>query len=117
MMHIVPSKRPTAAQILRHPWTVRQSQAFDIRMQQSTSQQNLMSQMMHPQHQQQLRPTTKDITDIKGAVNATFRAINSPQAHGIGVGPVIMSELARRRRRGAEKGHNWDQMNIFIMDF
>lgn len=108
-MHISPSKRPTAAQILRHPWTVRQSQAFDIRMHQSTSQQHLtVNQIMHqPSHQQQqLRPTTKDITDIKGAVNATFRAINSPQALGIGVGPVIMSELARRRRRGAEKGHN-----------
>lgn len=108
-MHIAPSKRPTAAQILRHPWLVRQSQAFDIRLQQSTSQHHLMNQMIHHQQahqQQQLRPTTKDITDIKGAVNATFRAINSPQAHGIGVGPVIMSELARRRRRGAEKGHN-----------
>lgn len=106
-MHIAPSKRPTAAQILRHPWTVRQSQAFDIRMQQSTSQQHLVNQVMpQPSHQPQLRPTTKDITDIKGAVNATFRAINSPQALGIGVGPVIMSELARRRRRGAEKGHN-----------
>jgi p90 ribosomal S6 kinase len=107
MMHIAPSKRPTAAQILRHPWTVRQSQAFDIRMHQSTSQQHLMNQVMHqPAQQQHLRPTTKDITDIRGAVNATFRAINSPQALGIGVGPVIMSELARRRRRGAEKGHN-----------
>lgn len=102
-MHISPAKRPTAAQILRHQWTVKQAQAFDIRIQQSTSQHHLMSQMKQPQ---QLRPTTKDITDIKGAVNATFRAINSPQAHGIGVGPVIMSELARRRRRGAEKGHN-----------
>lgn len=99
-MHIIPSKRPTAAQILRHPWTVRQSQAFDTRLMQHVSHQ------IPPQQQQQHRPTTKDITDIKGAVNATFRAINSPQALGTGVGPVIMSELARRRRRGAEKGHN-----------
>ena len=87
MMHIVPSKRPTAAQILRHPWTARQSQAFDIRMQQSSSQQHAINPMVHQPHQ---RPMAKDINDIKGAVNATFRAINSPQALGIGVGPVIM---------------------------
>lgn len=107
MMHIVPSKRPTAAQILRHPWTVRQSQAFDSRSLQQVSQLHLNYHQVSSHHHQQLqRPNTKDITDIKGAVNATFRAINSPQALGIGVGPVIMSELARRRRRGAEKGHN-----------
>jgi p90 ribosomal S6 kinase len=100
MMHIVPSKRPTAAQILRHPWTMRQSQAFDMKMHQANA-----SHMAHHNMMQQ-KPSTKDIIDIKGAVNATFRAINSPQAMGIGVGPVTMSELARRRRRGAEKGHN-----------
>lgn len=99
-MHIVPSKRPTAAQILRHPWTVRQSQAFDEgRIHQLAA----IHQIHHVPIQ---KPTTKDITEIKGAVNATFRAINSPQALGIGVGPVQLSELARRRRRGAEKGHN-----------
>lgn len=97
MMHIVPSKRPTAAQILRHQWTVRQSHAFEVRSQQTSS---------HSLHHVAQKPTTKDIIEIKGAVNATFRAINSPQAMGIGVGPVTMSELARRRRRGAEKGHN-----------
>lgn len=32
---------------------------------------------------------------LKGAVNATFRAIASPQAAN--VGPVGLSELARRR--------------------
>lgn len=104
MMHIVPARRPTAAQILRHPWTVRQSQLFDPRTLQSVPHKPNYYQVAQQQTQQ--RPNTKDITDIKGAVNATFRAINSPQALGIGVGPVIMSELARRRRRGAEKGHN-----------
>lgn len=104
MMHIVPSKRPTAAQILRHPWLVRQSQAFDSRTLQPIPHSHSNYHQIPQQNMQ--RPTTKDITDIKGAVNATFRAINSPQALGIGVGPVIMSELARRRRRGAEKGHN-----------
>lgn len=101
MMHIMPSKRPTAAQILRHPWTVRQSHAFDLRIQQQAASHSGIH------HVTMQKPTTKDITDIKGAVNATFRAINLPQAMGIGVGPVIMSELARRRRRGGvEKGHN-----------
>lgn len=91
MMHIVPSKRPTAAQILRHSWVVRQSQTFDASRVPGASTQQLMP---------------KDIHDMKGAVNATFRAISSPQALGAGVGPVIMSELARRRRRGAEKHNN-----------
>ncbi|XP_070491532.1 ribosomal protein S6 kinase 2 beta isoform X3 [Chironomus tepperi] len=100
MMHIVPSKRPTAAQILRHPWTVRQALAFDeARMHHQVT-------VHQAHHMSMLKPTSKDITEIKGAVNATFRAINSPQALGIGVGPVQLSELARRRRRGAEKGHN-----------
>lgn len=34
---------------------------------------------------------------LRGAVNATFRAIASPQAAN--VGPVAMSELARRRAK------------------
>jgi p90 ribosomal S6 kinase len=94
MMHIVPSKRPTAAQILRHSWVVRQSHAYDSSRTPGTS------------HLSQLAPVPKDIHDMKGAVNATFRAISSPQAMGAGVGPVIMSELARRRRRGADKHSN-----------
>lgn len=95
MMHIVPSKRPTAAQILRHSWIVRQSHAFDASRNQGAAS-NLSQNAAVP----------KDIHDMKGAVNATFRAISSPQAMGAGVGPVIMSELARRRRRGAEKHTN-----------
>ncbi|CRK97265.1 CLUMA_CG010661, isoform A [Clunio marinus] len=94
MMHIVPSKRPTAAQILRHSWIVRQSQAYD-----STRIPGASTSI--PQV-----AMAKDINEMKGAVNATFRAISSPQAMGAGVGPVIMSELARRRRRGAEKHAN-----------
>jgi ribosomal protein S6 kinase alpha-1/2/3/6 len=94
MMHIVPSKRPTAAQILRHSWIVRQSQAYESSRTPGAS---LTSHVV---------PMPKDINDMKGAVNATFRAISSPQAMGAGVGPVIMSELARRRRRGAEKHTN-----------
>lgn len=105
MMHIVPSKRPTAAQILRHVWIVRQSQAFE-----QSRIQAIHTQPTNNHHivAVPLQAAPKDINEIKGAVNATFRAISSPQAGtmGIGVGPVIMSELARRRRRGAEKGHH-----------
>lgn len=37
------------------------------------------------------------VVALKGAVNATFRAIASPQAAN--VGPVGLSELAKRRAR------------------
>lgn len=102
MMHIVPGKRPTAAQILRHSWIVRQTQAFE-----SKGIVGGQSGVM-PQGTMQIPnvPMSKDINDIRGAVNATFRAISSPRAINAGVGPVIMSELARRRRRGAEKHIN-----------
>lgn len=102
MMHIVPSKRPTAAQILRHSWIVRQSQAFESK---GIVGGNAVVSNQNSSNQQHVH-MPKDIIEIKGAVNATFRAISSPQAINAGVGPVIMSELARRRRRGAEKHDN-----------
>lgn len=40
---------------------------------------------------------------LKGAVNATFRAISSPQAAN--VGPVGMSALAKRRARDKINAH------------
>ena len=78
MLHIVPQKRPTAAQLLKHPW---------------------LWQPPPPE----IKPTTSSNTirestaAIKGAVDATFRAIASPQAAN--VGPVGMSELAKRRAK------------------
>lgn len=84
MLHIVPSKRPTAAQILRHPWI----------WQTPTSSTKIQPSLIASQQ--------KDVTDIKGAVNATFRAISSPQAAHLG--PVAMSALARRR--GVDKASN-----------
>lgn len=78
MLHIVPQKRPTAAQILRHPWLWQQP---PIEIQPAENQ-----------------PSIREATAaIKGAVNATFRAIASPQAAN--VGPVAMSELAKRRAK------------------
>ncbi|XP_055612336.1 ribosomal protein S6 kinase 2 beta isoform X4 [Uranotaenia lowii] len=112
MLHIVPQRRPTAAQILRHPWLSRSRLLYN------------QPGMMHPyqQQQQHLHSTTQstmtmatgmmanataaltggDCTPaenpeaIKGAVHATFRAISSPQAANLG--PVGMSDLARRRK-------------------
>lgn len=85
MLHIVPSRRPTAAQILRHPWIVQQthygsSQPIEVPSNGGVS-------------------LARDSTTaaLKGAVNATFRAISSPQAAN--VGPVGMSALAKRRAK------------------
>lgn len=88
MLHIVPSKRPTAAQILRHPW-IWQTPTTSTKVQPHLTAQ--------PYHQQ-----SQEATNIKGAVNATFRAISSPQAAHLG--PVGMSALARRR--GVDKANN-----------
>ncbi|CAH1102573.1 unnamed protein product [Psylliodes chrysocephalus] len=85
MLHILPERRPTAAQIMKHPWVKRAS-------------------TLHHQHRKKQPQTPEDGTTVtnephlKEAVAATFRAIaTSPQiAH---LGPVAMSELARRRFR------------------
>lgn len=86
MLHILPEKRPTAAQIVKHPWVKRAS-------------------ALYQQQHHKLQPRTSEIgaaavqePHLKEAVDATFRAIaTSPQiAH---LGPVAMSELARRRFR------------------
>lgn len=82
MLHIVPQKRPLAAQILCHPWMLQQPPP-EIR---TTD----VSGMSQP------RPE-ETAAALRGAVAATFRAIASPQAAN--VGPVGMSELARRRAR------------------
>ncbi|CAG9832932.1 unnamed protein product [Diabrotica balteata] len=84
MLHILPERRPTAAQIVKHSWVKRASALY------------------HQHHKKQ--PHTPDTgpaaqePHLKEAVAATFRAIaTSPQiAH---LGPVAMSELARRRFR------------------
>lgn len=95
MLHIVPAKRPTAAQILRHPWLW---------------QQHLHAAEHRPQLHTAAQVPLKDVTEIKGAVNATFRAISSPQsAH---LGPVAMSALARRRQRHGESGGGLNKLNI-----
>lgn len=85
MLHIAPQRRPTAAQLVKHPWVqsrVLQYQAQHSNQAQSVSHEDGEACGMH----------------LKETVAATYRAIaTSPQvAH---LGPVAMSELARRRFR------------------
>lgn len=85
MMHIVPNRRPTAAQILRHPWIVQQTPY-------NSSQPIEISSGLN-----QTMICDSTAAALKGAVHATFRALSSP--HAANVGPVGMSALAKRRAR------------------
>lgn len=108
MLHIAPNRRPTADQILRHPWLWQFSQADFLASQQNNHHHYQLQQqqqiLLQPPSQVQMQPQyvpqqkthlTENTAVIKGAVNATFRAISSPQAANLG--PVRMSELATRR--------------------
>jgi p90 ribosomal S6 kinase len=86
MLHIAPQRRPTAAQLVKHVWLTSATPALyqsQSQMQANTSQNAAQDQPG---------------AHLKETVAATFRAIaTSPQvAH---LGPVAMSELARRRFR------------------
>lgn len=93
MLHIVPQRRPTAAQILRHPWLSRSRLLYNQLGMQHAAQQTTVSVMASADYA--LCPA-ENTEAIKGAVHATFRAIASPQAANLG--PVGMSDLARRRK-------------------
>lgn len=78
MLHVDPHRRPTASQILQHPW--------------------LTLRVHLPTHRLHLQ----EASVIKGAMAATYRAMSqSPRAPNLG--PVVMSELARRRRKSRPK--------------
>lgn len=81
MLHILPQKRPTAAQLLKNAW---------LWQTQPTVQQQ-------PTEMSSIYSIKQASVALKGAVNATFRAILSPQAANIG--PVGKSELAKRRAK------------------
>lgn len=98
MLHIAPNRRPTADQILRHPWLWQFSQADFLASQQNNHHHHQPPPQapVQPQYVTQQKTNLSENTAvIKGAVNATFRAISSPQAANLG--PVRMSELATRR--------------------
>lgn len=79
MLHIIPQKRPTASQIFRHPWLWQPAPSIK------------------PHESYSVIKETTATAALKGAVHATYRAIASPQAAN--VGPVGLSELARRRQK------------------
>lgn len=79
MLHILPQRRPTATQLLKHVWITQQSIVNQQIMDNHYLQTKLMNE--HP---------------LKETVANTYKAIagSAKVAH---LGPVDMSELARRR--------------------
>ncbi|XP_031825479.1 ribosomal protein S6 kinase 2 beta isoform X1 [Nomia melanderi] len=81
MLHVDPNRRPTAAAILKYPWISNR----------------------HRLPQKVLPYTVKDPHSLKRAVAETYRAMSSsPRSPHIG--PVVMSELARRRTQAKPSG-------------
>lgn len=79
MLHVLPQRRPTAVQLLKHVWITQQT--------------IVNQQIIDNSHYIQSR---KSEHQLKETVANTYKAIaGSPKvAH---LGPVVMSELARRR--------------------
>ncbi|XP_053644723.1 ribosomal protein S6 kinase alpha-2 isoform X2 [Cherax quadricarinatus] len=78
MLHLDPGQRLTAAQVANHPW------------------------LLHREALPNLRLLLQDASLVKGAITATYRAINhSPRAPNLG--PVAASALARRRGKSRPK--------------
>lgn len=108
MLHIIPENRPTAAQILQHPWLKEQS-AGSVRLteyrlptstttitQTSASQSGAQSKF-NSNFAHNASAAKEANAYLRGAVDATFRAIAIPQAAN--VGPVEQSTLAKRRAK------------------
>lgn len=90
MVHIVPENRPTASQILQHPW-LREQAPSCVRL------------TAHSTAVQQASMKEASLA-LKGALDATFRAIAIPQAANIG--PVELSKLAKRRAKDRATIHS-----------
>ncbi|XP_012273470.1 ribosomal protein S6 kinase 2 beta [Orussus abietinus] len=76
MLHVDPTRRPTTFTILKYPWIVNR----------------------HHLPYKILPDTTRDPRSLKGAVAATYSAMSN-SLRSPHVGPVIMSDLARRRNQ------------------
>ena len=103
MLHIIPENRPTAAQILQHTWLKEQS-AGSVRLTEYCVPTNNINVMpsnqpagvsMNFAHNANVAREAN--ANLRGAVDATFRAIAIPQAAN--VGPVEQSTLAKRRAK------------------
>ncbi|XP_066953718.1 ribosomal protein S6 kinase alpha-2 isoform X2 [Macrobrachium rosenbergii] len=78
MLHVDPGQRLTAGQVASHPW------------------------LIHREALPNLRLLLQDASLVKGAISATYRAINhTPRAPNLG--PVASSALARRRGKSRPK--------------
>ncbi|KAK0093679.1 hypothetical protein PV326_012928 [Microctonus aethiopoides] len=88
MLHVDPHRRPSAAVILKYPWIANR----------------------HGLAPKVLPHVSQDPQSLKTAVTATYKAMsNSPRLPH--VGPVVMSELARRRTQTKPSGHTKIQMH------
>ena len=97
MLHVAPQWRPTAAQLVKSLWVTSRAQTFYAQNNQTA--QGLVQNSAYCNQAYLTGNNISNInegTHLKESVAATFRAIaTSPQvAH---LGPVGMSELARRR--------------------
>ncbi|XP_015610403.1 ribosomal protein S6 kinase 2 beta [Cephus cinctus] len=81
MLHVDPTRRPTAASILKYPWIANR----------------------HRLPYKILPDITRDPHSFKSAVAATYKAMSS-SPRSPHVGPVVMSELARRRTQAKPTG-------------
>ncbi|XP_067640928.1 ribosomal protein S6 kinase 2 beta [Eurosta solidaginis] len=118
MLHIVPENRPTATQILQHPW-LREQSTGSVRLTEYAIVPTLMTGAgaitaagdssggggggvgSIAGNALAVREAT---AALRGAVDATFRAIAIPQAAN--VGPVEMSKLAKRRAKDRANVHS-----------
>ena len=78
MLDLDPGKRLTAAQVIVHPWILQRHSLPDYQL------------------------TMQDARLVKGAVAATYRAINQ-SPHAPHLAPVQTSQLAMRRRKSRPK--------------
>ncbi|EDX03136.1 ribosomal protein S6 kinase 2 beta [Drosophila yakuba] len=98
MLHIVPENRPTAAQILEHAW-LREQFAGGVQLTEYAVAPGCQLSLGAQQQQQNHISMA-----LRGAVDATFRAIAIPQAAN--VGPVELSMLAKRRAKDRANLHS-----------
>lgn len=87
MLHVKPERRPTAAYLSKHPWI---NMRYNCQMVPPATQ--------HHANQSQPQMPIADQQHLKERVAATYRAITTTQ-NVANLGPVGMSDLARRRFR------------------
>lgn len=97
MLHLSPQRRPLASHLLNHPWLNPNNHQVVTNVNQSCQQpMQIQENVAGYQLKTDVNYNSNEKQHLKGTVAATFRAIAaSPKAAHLG--PVGMSELARRR--------------------